>query len=273
MHLRGQPHPLALERRALELLPELGGGDAGAQQVAEQAQHRGGARVDRGQRLGAADDGAEPARRRCRAEARARRRRAARTDAPSATRRGRAARAARRPGRRAATPPRRTPAGRARWTGAVGCRPRRSRAPAVAGRHVERRDGQAERVAHLLERALRQLRQRDRAHQRPRRASRRRRGRRAGPRRSRPHATVAFAMPVRVLLADDHRLMREGTAALLGADERIEVVGLAHDGREALALAERRQAGRRAARPQHAGGRRARGVRAAARSRATAPRC
>jgi DNA-binding NarL/FixJ family response regulator len=44
-----------------------------------------------------------------------------------------------------------------------------------------------------------------------------------------------------VLLADDHRLMREGTAALLGADERIEVVGLARDGREALALAERRR--------------------------------
>jgi DNA-binding NarL/FixJ family response regulator len=48
-------------------------------------------------------------------------------------------------------------------------------------------------------------------------------------------------MAVRVLLADDHRLMREGTAALLGADERIEVVGLARDGREALALAERRR--------------------------------
>jgi DNA-binding NarL/FixJ family response regulator len=48
-------------------------------------------------------------------------------------------------------------------------------------------------------------------------------------------------MPVRVLLADDHRLMREGTAALLAADERIEVVGLAADGAEALALAERRR--------------------------------
>jgi DNA-binding NarL/FixJ family response regulator len=48
-------------------------------------------------------------------------------------------------------------------------------------------------------------------------------------------------MPVRVLLADDHQLMREGTAALLGADERIEVVGLARDGREALALCERRR--------------------------------
>jgi DNA-binding NarL/FixJ family response regulator len=45
---------------------------------------------------------------------------------------------------------------------------------------------------------------------------------------------------VRVLVADDHQLMREGTAALLGADERVEVVGLARDGREALALAERR---------------------------------
>jgi DNA-binding NarL/FixJ family response regulator len=43
--------------------------------------------------------------------------------------------------------------------------------------------------------------------------------------------------PVRVLIADDHRLMREGTAALLRADQRIEVVALARDGREAIALA------------------------------------
>jgi DNA-binding NarL/FixJ family response regulator len=48
-------------------------------------------------------------------------------------------------------------------------------------------------------------------------------------------------MPVRVIVADDHQLMREGTAALLGADERIEVIGLARDGREAIALAERRK--------------------------------
>jgi len=48
-------------------------------------------------------------------------------------------------------------------------------------------------------------------------------------------------MPVRVIVADDHQLMREGTAALLGADERIEVVGLARNGREAIALAERRK--------------------------------
>ena len=51
---------------------------------------------------------------------------------------------------------------------------------------------------------------------------------------------AAGLMPVRVLVADDHQLMREGTAALLGADERIEVVALARDGREAIALAERR---------------------------------
>ncbi len=46
--------------------------------------------------------------------------------------------------------------------------------------------------------------------------------------------------PLRVLVADDHRLMREGTAALLASDERLEVVGLAADGNEAIALAERR---------------------------------
>jgi DNA-binding NarL/FixJ family response regulator len=44
---------------------------------------------------------------------------------------------------------------------------------------------------------------------------------------------------VRVIIADDHRLMREGTAALLAADPRIEVVGLASGGREAVELASR----------------------------------
>jgi two-component system NarL family response regulator len=37
-----------------------------------------------------------------------------------------------------------------------------------------------------------------------------------------------------VLVADDHRLMREGTAALLEPDDRIEVVALAANGREAI---------------------------------------
>jgi DNA-binding NarL/FixJ family response regulator len=45
---------------------------------------------------------------------------------------------------------------------------------------------------------------------------------------------------VRVVIADDHRLMREGTAALLGLDPRIEVVGMASNGREALALTDSR---------------------------------
>src|SRR5262245_59109653 len=52
---------------------------------------------------------------------------------------------------------------------------------------------------------------------------------------------LALPVPTKVLIADDHRLMREGTAALLRSDERIEVVGLAADGHEAVALAERRR--------------------------------
>ena len=47
---------------------------------------------------------------------------------------------------------------------------------------------------------------------------------------------VPEARPLTVLIADDHRLMREGTAALLRADPRIEIVGMASNGREALAL-------------------------------------
>jgi DNA-binding NarL/FixJ family response regulator len=47
--------------------------------------------------------------------------------------------------------------------------------------------------------------------------------------------------PVSVLIVDDHRLMREGTGALLRADPRVEVLGLAQDGREAIRLAEARR--------------------------------
>lgn len=39
---------------------------------------------------------------------------------------------------------------------------------------------------------------------------------------------------VRVLVADDHRLMREGTAALLASEPRIQIVALAANGREAI---------------------------------------
>jgi DNA-binding NarL/FixJ family response regulator len=52
------------------------------------------------------------------------------------------------------------------------------------------------------------------------------------------HTAIAVGTErVRVLIADDHRLMREGTAALLAREPRIEIVGLAADGREALAMA------------------------------------
>ncbi|HUG48074.1 MAG TPA: response regulator transcription factor [Candidatus Limnocylindria bacterium] len=44
-------------------------------------------------------------------------------------------------------------------------------------------------------------------------------------------------VPVRVIVADDHRLMREGTAALLALDGRVEIVGLASDGHEAIQVA------------------------------------
>jgi DNA-binding NarL/FixJ family response regulator len=43
--------------------------------------------------------------------------------------------------------------------------------------------------------------------------------------------------PIRVLIADDHRLFAEALEAILAADERIEVVGHAGDGKEAVELA------------------------------------
>lgn len=43
--------------------------------------------------------------------------------------------------------------------------------------------------------------------------------------------------PLRVLIADDHRLFAEALQAILATDERIEVVGQASDGSEAVALA------------------------------------
>jgi two-component system, NarL family, nitrate/nitrite response regulator NarL len=43
--------------------------------------------------------------------------------------------------------------------------------------------------------------------------------------------------PLRVLIADDHRLFADALQAILASDERIEVVGQASDGGEAVALA------------------------------------
>src|SRR3954447_13980845 len=45
-------------------------------------------------------------------------------------------------------------------------------------------------------------------------------------------------MSVRVLIVDDHRLFAEALRAILSADERIEVVGLASSGEEAVKQAE-----------------------------------
>jgi len=43
--------------------------------------------------------------------------------------------------------------------------------------------------------------------------------------------------PVRVLIADDHRLFVEALEAVLAVDERVTVVGHARDGAEAVRLA------------------------------------
>jgi YesN/AraC family two-component response regulator len=43
--------------------------------------------------------------------------------------------------------------------------------------------------------------------------------------------------PIRVLVADDQRVVREGLGTLLGLLAGVEVVGTAADGNEALALA------------------------------------
>lgn len=41
---------------------------------------------------------------------------------------------------------------------------------------------------------------------------------------------------IRVLIADDHRLFAESLRLALSADERVDVVGLAHTGQEAVEL-------------------------------------
>ncbi|MCP8689809.1 response regulator transcription factor [Marinobacterium sedimentorum] len=45
------------------------------------------------------------------------------------------------------------------------------------------------------------------------------------------------SVPIRVLLADDHPLVLEGISSRLGTEAHLEVVGLAHNGQEALELA------------------------------------
>ena len=50
-------------------------------------------------------------------------------------------------------------------------------------------------------------------------------------------------MALRVVVADDHFLVRQGTAALLAEDERIEVVGLAQSLAQLLAVVEQERPG------------------------------
>ena len=47
---------------------------------------------------------------------------------------------------------------------------------------------------------------------------------------------AAVSNKIRVLIVDDHRLFAETLEALLATDERIEVVGSARDGKEAVRL-------------------------------------
>jgi len=49
-----------------------------------------------------------------------------------------------------------------------------------------------------------------------------------------PAAAEQIPRKISVLIADDHRLFAETLEALLATDERIDVVGHAHDGREAV---------------------------------------
>jgi DNA-binding NarL/FixJ family response regulator len=48
---------------------------------------------------------------------------------------------------------------------------------------------------------------------------------------------MSAEQPIRVLVADDHPVFREGFAALLGSIPAVEVVGTASDGREAVEAA------------------------------------
>lgn len=45
--------------------------------------------------------------------------------------------------------------------------------------------------------------------------------------------------PLRIILADDHTVMRAGLVALLSSEPTVEIVGEAGDGREAVRLVER----------------------------------
>ena len=49
--------------------------------------------------------------------------------------------------------------------------------------------------------------------------------------------TASQGMCIRVVLADDHKIMREGLCSLLRNDPRVEIAGVAEDGRSAVQMA------------------------------------
>ena len=61
--------------------------------------------------------------------------------------------------------------------------------------------------------------------------------------RAEPQVRCSLAGPmtrkIRVLIADDHRLFAEALEAFLSSDERIEIIGTARDGEEAVRLAQK----------------------------------
>jgi CheY-like chemotaxis protein len=61
-------------------------------------------------------------------------------------------------------------------------------------------------------------------------------GSNAAPPKSMPGGPARDEKPIRVLLADDHQILREGLATLLREQPGIEVVGEAADGRQAVDL-------------------------------------
>jgi YesN/AraC family two-component response regulator len=48
-------------------------------------------------------------------------------------------------------------------------------------------------------------------------------------------------MPIRILIADDHAVVRDGLKMILEASDDMHIVAMAADGREAVALAEKQR--------------------------------